>query len=58
MSGYIAGVPAVVGGAGKAARTVAGAVGALKPGEVVGTIAGGTIAAAAIGVIVGGNGGF
>ena len=56
MSGYIAGVPAVVGGAGKAARAVAGAVGALKPGEVVGTIAGGTIGAAAIGAVEAGRG--
>jgi hypothetical protein len=56
MSGYIAGVPAVVGGAGKAARTVAGAVGALEPGKVVGTITGGTIGAAAIGVIEAGRG--
>ena len=56
MSGYIAGVPAVVGGAGKAARAVAGAVGALKPGEVVGTIVGGTIGAAAIGAVEAGRG--
>jgi hypothetical protein len=56
LSGYIAGVPAVVGGAGKAARSVAGAVGALKPGEVVGTITGGTIGAAAIGVMETGRG--
>ena len=56
MTGYIAGVPALVGGAGQAARAVAGAVGYLKPGEVVGTIAGGTIAAAAIGGIETGRG--
>jgi hypothetical protein len=56
MTGYIAGVPALVGGAGQAARAVAGAVGYLKPGAVVGTIAGGTIAAAAIGGIETGRG--